>query len=150
MELNNMFNELKGVKVWILLFKVKAKAYQEPSRASMRELYCENSNQLKAIFPKSWITDVRMGSKYVSEKSQDEGKAGKIVPIVTTHSFSCFFLFWHNPRPLAKVETCLLGKIIYLQQNFKIHRKRSRRMQWKKWYNWHHSLIINWTILPFP
>ena len=30
--------------------KVKAEAYLEPSRASMMEIYCENSNQISAIF----------------------------------------------------------------------------------------------------
>ena len=41
-----------------------------PSRASMMELYCKNSNQLAAIFPKSSIIHTRMGSKSTSQKTE--------------------------------------------------------------------------------
>ena len=52
-----------------------------------------------------------MDSKYASEKSQDEGKVGQIVAIVTMHRVSCFFLFWYNTRLQAKVSgACLLAK----------------------------------------
>ena len=36
----------------------------------MMELYCENSNQFRAIFPKSYIIDFQMGSKYASQKTK--------------------------------------------------------------------------------
>ena len=61
-----MLGELKGVKVWTV--NKKAEAYLESSWTSMMELYCENNNQLRAIFLKSAIIDFRMGSKYASQK----------------------------------------------------------------------------------
>ena len=39
-------------------------------RASMMGLYCKNSNQLAAIFPKSSIIHIRMGSNCTSQKTE--------------------------------------------------------------------------------
>ena len=49
---------------------VKAEPYLELSRASMLEPFYKNSERLSAIFAKSFITDVRLGSKYVSQKTE--------------------------------------------------------------------------------
>ena len=49
---------------------VKAETYFEVSRASMMEIFCKNSQGLSAIFAKSFIIDVRLGSKYASEKTE--------------------------------------------------------------------------------
>ena len=49
---------------------VKAEPCLEPSPISMMELFCKNSQRLSAIFAKSFLMDVALGSKYASEKTE--------------------------------------------------------------------------------
>ena len=47
---------------------VNAESYLELSQAFMTKLFCRNSERFSAIFAKSFIVDIRMDSKYASEK----------------------------------------------------------------------------------
>ena len=53
-------------------FSINAEAYLEPSGTSTMELFCENS-----FLEKSYIVDVRLGSKYTSGSGADYWKAWK-------------------------------------------------------------------------
>ena len=67
----------------------KAEPYLELSRASMMAICRKNSKRLSVIFAKDFTTDVQLGSKYASEKTENF-KVGQIIAIVTKRSVSCF------------------------------------------------------------
>ena len=77
---------------------LQAESYLELSRASMMELFCENSQGLLAIFAKNFIIDLWLGSKYASEKTETFKmrltKIGQFILIVITRSVSC--IFWKS------------------------------------------------------
>ena len=66
--------------------------------------YCENSNQLAAVFPQNSIKVVQMSHKYAFQKIdifKMKLRLGKSSQLLQRIAF-VFFLFWNNAYPLAK------------------------------------------------
>ena len=64
--------------------------------AGMMELYGKNDNKLTAIFPKSFVIDVRMSSKYASQNVEIVkmnlrlGKSSRLLRRIAFLVFPCF------------------------------------------------------------
>ena len=50
---------------------VEAELYLELCQTSIMELVCKDFEQLSAIFAENLIIDVRLGSKFASEKTEN-------------------------------------------------------------------------------